>query len=105
MPRARGAMQRHDRRAGGRRNTMAAMKREMIGGLAALTVCASTAVALGGCGGSQTKTVSVASAPEGAQSTPASTTTASTQTTTATNTSTTEAPPPASTAGGTAAPP
>jgi len=97
-------MQRHDRRAGGRRNTMAAMKREMIGGLAALTVCASTAVALGGCGGSQTKTVSVASVPEGAQSTPASTTTASTQTTT-TTTSTTEAPPPASTAGGRATPP
>jgi LppP/LprE lipoprotein len=81
------------------------MRREMIGGLAGLAVCASTAVALGGCGGSQTKTVSVASAPEGAQSRPASTTPASTQTTTTTTTSTTETPAPASTAGGTAAPP
>lgn len=82
---------------------MAAMKREMIGGLAALTLCASTAVALGGCGSSQTKTVSVASTPEATHSTSASTAPASTQATTTTTTN--EAPAPASTAGGTAAPP
>jgi hypothetical protein len=84
---------------------MAVMRGQVIGGLAALAMCACTGVAVGGCGGSQTKTVSVANAPETTQSTATSTTPASSSTpTTATATSTAGAPAPTSTAGGTAPP-
>jgi uncharacterized Zn-binding protein involved in type VI secretion len=76
---------------------MAVMKRKLTRSLAPATllpllgVCG--AIALGGCGGSQTKTVTAASAPAATQSTP-----------TSTAPSTTTASAPASTAGGTAAP-
>jgi hypothetical protein len=71
----------------------------------ALGLGASAGVALGGCGGSQTKTLSVANSPEttsGAATTSTPATTPST--TTATTTSTSTEPAPTSTAGGTAAP-
>ncbi len=75
------------------------MKR-LIGALAALALGAASTV-LGGCGSSQTKTVSVAGAPTLANTTPATTsTTKSTPTTTATTTTTAAT----GTAGGTAAP-
>jgi hypothetical protein len=76
-----------------------AVMRQMIGALAALALGASSAV-LGGCGSSQTKTVSVAGAPTLTNTAP-TTTTQSTPTTTATTTATTA---PTGTAGGTAAP-
>jgi hypothetical protein len=68
-----------------------------------LLVGACAAALLGGCGGSQTKTVTVASTPPAAQTTStgtATTTTPSTSTSTPANTT----PPPTSTGGGTAAP-
>jgi hypothetical protein len=69
--------------------------------LALLGACG--AVALGGCGGSQTKTVTAASAPATTQSNPTSSTSSTTPTATAT-TPTAAASAPTSTAGGTAAP-
>jgi hypothetical protein len=77
---------------------MAVMKR-LIGALAVLALGACGAL-LGGCGSSQTKTVSVAGAPSVTSSTPTSTATHSAPTTTSTTTSTA----PTGTAGGTAAP-
>lgn len=77
---------------------MAVMKRQLIGALTLLALGACGAV-LGGCGSSQTKTVSVAGAPTVTSST--STPTA-THSTTTTSTPTTTAP--TGTAGGTAAP-
>lgn len=79
---------------------MAVMKRP-IGALAVLALGACGAL-LGGCGSSQTKTVSVAGAPSVTSSTPTSTATHSAPTTTSTTTSTSTAP--TGTAGGTAAP-
>ena len=80
---------------------MGVMKRNLIGALAALSLGAG-AVTLGGCGGSQTKTVTAASAPAVTHSTP--TTTAPSTTTTSAATSTSTAPATTGTAGGTAAP-
>ncbi len=77
---------------------MAVMTRKLNAALAAL--CAGAV--LGGCGGSQTKTVTVASAPEAAHSTPTTTTTGTAATTSTATTATATAP--TSTAGGTAAP-
>jgi hypothetical protein len=77
---------------------MAVMKRNLLAPLALLALGACSGIALGGCGSSQTKTVTVASAPAETQSTPATVP----STTTATATGTTTAP--TSTAGGTAAP-
>jgi hypothetical protein len=76
---------------------MGVMKRNVI---AALSLAAGAAM-LAGCGGSQTKTVTVAGAPAVTHSTPTST--ASTTTGSAT-TPTSTTPAPTSTAGGTAAP-
>ncbi len=81
---------------------MAVMKRNLIGAFAALALSASAGAALGGCGGSQTKTVTAASAPAATHSTTA--TTAPSTTTTAASTPTSSGPAPTSTAGGTAAP-
>jgi hypothetical protein len=82
---------------------MAVMTRPPIAALAVLALGACAAV-LGGCGSSQTKTVSVAGAPAiTTTSTPTSTTTQSTATTTTAPPTTTTTPPTA-TAGGTAAP-
>jgi len=79
-------------------------RRNITATLIALILGALGGAAIGGCGSSQTKTVSVAGAPAESQSTTtqASTSTATTQTATTTTTSTT--PPPTSTAGGAAAP-
>ena len=77
------------------------MRRNLIGALAALALGIGTGAMLGGCGGSETKTVSVAGAPEVTHST-ATATTSTTPTTTSIATSSTPAP--TSTAGGTAAP-
>jgi LppP/LprE lipoprotein len=74
---------------------MAVMKRDLLATLGALAL----AVALGGCG-SQTKTVTVASAPVATQSTATTTTTSVSTSTTPTSTT----PAQTSTAGGTAAP-
>jgi len=79
---------------------MGEMKRNLIGALAALTLGAGAAT-LGGCGGSQTKTVTAASAPAVTHST---TTAATTPSTTSTSTSTSTSPATTGTAGGTAAP-
>ena len=88
---------------------MAVMQRKLTRALTPATLLAllgaCSAVALGGCGGSQTKTVTAASAPAATQST--STSGASSTTTTATATATTPTTTtsaPTSTAGGTAAP-
>jgi hypothetical protein len=84
---------------------MGVMRRNLIGALATLAFGASAGAVLDGCGGSGTKTVSVAGAPEVTQSTATATATTSTtppRTTPTTTTSTTPAP--TSTAGGTAAP-
>jgi len=83
---------------------MAVMKRNLTAALCALALGAGAALA--GCGGSATKTTSVAGTAEATQTTPTSTT-SSTPTTTAaatTTTTSTTAPAPTSTAGGTAAP-
>jgi hypothetical protein len=87
---------------------MAVMKRKLTPAPAPVTLLALLgacgAVALGGCGGSQTKTVTAASAPATTtQSTPMSSTSSTTTTATAT-TPTATASAPTSTAGGTAAP-
>ncbi len=79
-------------------NTMGAMKPTLIAALTALGLGAGT---LAGCGGSQTKTVTVAGAPAVTHSTP---TTSVPTTTATTTTSTSTATAPTSTAGGTAAP-
>jgi hypothetical protein len=71
--------------------------------LAALVLGTCAGAVLSGCGGSQTKTVTVASAPEATHSTSTSTTSSAATTTTAT-TPTGSATAPTSTAGGTAAP-
>jgi hypothetical protein len=76
---------------------MAVMKR-LIGALAALALGAGATV-LGGCGSSQTKTVSVAGAPALTNTTPTTTTTAKSAPTTGATTTA-----PTGTAGGTAAP-
>ncbi len=76
------------------------MRRKLIGALAALVLGIGAGGVLGGCGGSETKTVSVAGAPEVTQSTA----TATTRTTPTATTPTSSAPAPTSTAGGTAAP-
>jgi hypothetical protein len=83
---------------------MAVMRRQLIAAVNVLVLAACAAV-LGGCGSSQTKTVSVAGAPTvtGA-STPASTASQSTPTTTTAPTTTSPATAPTGTAGGTAAP-
>lgn len=81
---------------------MAGMNRKLIATITALLLGCSTGAILGGCGSSETKTVTVASSPAEAQSTQTHTqaTTATTPpTTTATTTTSTT-----STAGGTAAP-
>jgi len=80
---------------------MDAMKRDLIGALVALALGVSGGGLLGGCGGSQTKTVSAAGAPAVSQTT--ATSTPSTSTRSATTPAST-APAPTSTAGGTAAP-
>lgn len=84
---------------------MAVMQRKLTRALTPATLLAllgaCSAVALGGCGGSQTKTVTAASAPAATQST--STSGASSTTTTASATATTPTTT-TSTAGGTAAP-
>ncbi len=80
-------------------NTMGVMQRHLIAALAALALGASAGAALGGCGGSQTKTVTVVGSPAVTHSTPATT-----QSTTTATTSTAAATAPTSTAGGTAAP-
>ncbi|MCW3020099.1 MAG: hypothetical protein JWN10_2407 [Solirubrobacterales bacterium] len=81
---------------------MAVMRPQLIGALTVIALGACGAV-LGGCGSSQTKTVSVAGAPAvTSNSTPTSTATQSTPTTTTTTTTTGSAP--TGTAGGTAAP-
>jgi hypothetical protein len=83
---------------------MAVMTRPPIAASAVLALAACAAV-LGGCGSSQTKTVSVAGAPAiTTSSTPASTATQSTATTTTAPATTSTTTPPTSTAGGTAAP-
>ncbi len=82
-------------------NTMAVMKRSLLAPLALLAVGACSGVVLGGCGSSQTKTVTVASAPAVTRSTPA---TSASSTTAATSTATGTTGAPTSTAGGTAAP-
>jgi len=76
------------------------MKRQLIGALTVICLGA-CGVVLGGCGSSQTKTVSVAGAPTVTNSTSTTTTTHSTPTSTTTTTTTTA---PTGTAGGTAAP-
>jgi len=84
---------------------MGVMRRNLIGALATLALGAGAGAVLGGCGGSETKTLSVAGAPEVTQSTATTATTTSTtppKTTPTTTSSTTPAP--TSTAGGTAAP-
>jgi hypothetical protein len=78
---------------------MAVMKRDPLTGLGALALGLAAAT-LGGCG-SQTKTVTVASAPA---STPSSQTTASTRASTATASTQTSTSAPTSTAGGAEAP-
>jgi hypothetical protein len=86
---------------------MDVMRRNLIGALVTLAVGASASAVLGGCGGSETKTVSVAGAPEVTQSTAtAAATTTSTRppSTTPTTTTSSTTPAPTSTAGGTAAP-
>lgn len=83
---------------------MAVMTRQQIAASAALALAACGAV-LGGCGSSQTKTVSVAGAPTvTSNSTPTSTAAQSTPTTTTAPTTTTTTTGPTGTAGGTAAP-
>ena len=81
--------------------TMALMRRNLTTALAALALGA----VLGGCGGSQTKTVSVAGAPTESQSaTTTATQATSTQASTPASTPTSTTPAPTSTAGGAAAP-
>jgi hypothetical protein len=85
-------------------NTMAVMRRQLIVPATVLALAACAAV-LGGCGSSQTKTVSVAGAPAiTSSSTPKSTATQSTPTTTTAATTTTATTATTGTAGGTAAP-
>ncbi len=80
-------------------------KRNLTTICVALALGATTGAALAGCGGSQTKTVSVANSPEITSSTPTATTATTTPSTTTTATTTTSTTPaPTSTAGGTAAP-
>jgi LppP/LprE lipoprotein len=85
---------------------MGVMRRNLIGALAALALGIGAGAILGGCGGSETKTVSVAGAPEVTQSTAtaATITTSTTHTSTTSATTTNTATAPTSTAGGTAAP-
>jgi hypothetical protein len=83
-------------------NTMGVMKHKLTRALAALALGACAAIVLGACGSSATKTVSVASSPSAAETTPTTTSTHSTTTaSTPTGTATTA---PTGTAGGTAAP-
>jgi hypothetical protein len=82
---------------------MGTMRPNLIGALATLAFAVGAGAILGGCGGSETKTVSVAGAPEVTQST-ASTATTSTKPSSTTTTTTSKTPAPTSTAGGTPAP-
>jgi hypothetical protein len=81
---------------------MAVMKRNLTAALCALALGAGAVLA--GCGGSATKTTSVAGAPEATQKTPTTAASSTPKTTAATTATTTTAPAPTSTAGGTAAP-
>jgi hypothetical protein len=81
---------------------MAVMRRNLNAALAMLALGTCAGALLSGCGGSQTKTVTVASAPEATHGTSTGTTTATTTATATTPTSSATAP--TSTAGGTAAP-
>jgi hypothetical protein len=83
---------------------MASMKPNLIGALLALTLGACGATLLGGCGGSQTKTVSVGGAPTLSQSTATSTHTSTHTSTSTATTPASTAPAPTSTTGGAAAP-
>jgi hypothetical protein len=83
---------------------MGAMTRNLIGALAALVLGAGAGAVLGGCGSAETKTVSVAGAPEVTQNATTATTTSTTHTSSVPTTTTSATPPPTSTAGGTAAP-
>jgi hypothetical protein len=78
-------------------------KHNMLAICVALSLGAGAGVALGGCGGSQTKTLSVANSPEATSGATTSSTPATTPSTTTATTTNTE-PAPTSTAGGTAAP-
>jgi len=80
-------------------NTMLAMKRDLLGALAALALGGCTSALLGGCG-SQTKTVTAPSAPAVAHATATATQPSTTTPTAPASTATA----PTSTAGGTAAP-
>ncbi len=83
---------------------MAVMRRQLIAAVTLFALAACAAV-LGGCGSSQTKTVSVAGAPTiTSDSTPTSTPSQSTTTTTTAPTTATTTTTPTGTAGGTAAP-
>jgi LppP/LprE lipoprotein len=95
------AVQRQNQEAHTAANTMAHMRRHLIGALAALALGGCAGAALGGCG-SQTKTVTVAGSPAVTQSTAASTNTGTAPATTTSTTNT--APARTTTAGGAAAP-
>jgi hypothetical protein len=82
---------------------MGAMRRPLLGGLAALALGLGGGALLGGCG-SATKTVSVAETTTPSQPATTSTHSATTTTTARTTTTTSTTPPPTSTAGGTAGP-
>jgi LppP/LprE lipoprotein len=81
---------------------MAGMNRKLTATLIALILGCGTGAILGGCGSSETKTVTVASSPGEAQSTTTTTQAHTTTSTPATTTATTS--PPTNTAGGTSAP-
>jgi LppP/LprE lipoprotein len=86
-------------------NTMADMPRKLTTLLSTIVLGAGAGAVLGGCGSSQTKTVSVAETPTVSQSsTTASTQTQTTTTAPTTTTATTPATAPTSTAGGSEAP-
>jgi hypothetical protein len=81
---------------------MAGMNRKLMATLTALLLGTSTGAILGGCGSSETKTVTVASSPAETQSTASTQAHTTTATTRSTTTATSTAP--TNTAGGTAAP-
>jgi LppP/LprE lipoprotein len=85
-------------------NTMDGMNRKLIATLTALLLGCSTGAILGGCGSSETKTVTVASSPAETQSTAASTQAHTTTTTKPSTTTATTTAAPTNTAGGTSAP-
>jgi cytoskeletal protein RodZ len=84
---------------------MGAMRQTFLGALAALTLVVCGAVALGGCGGSQTKTVSATNEPATTQASPSASTQSKPTTSTSTTPSTTSTTPAqTTTSGGTSAP-